>query len=67
MRNHMEEGQRFIVAEYLAYSDRYKDLLDIQAGKDFYIPNDLSHIKYFSEYIFVKNSVKCFAKIKALR
>ena len=37
---HMEEGQRFIVAEYLAYSDRYKDLLDIQAGKDFYIPNE---------------------------
>lgn len=37
---HMEEGQRFIVAEYLAYRDRYKDLLDIQAGKDFYIPNE---------------------------
>lgn len=36
---YLEEGQRFIVAEYLAYDDRYKNLLDIQAGKDFYIPN----------------------------
>lgn len=34
----MEEGQRFIVAEYLAYDARYKELLDVQAGKDFYIP-----------------------------
>lgn len=32
---HLEEGQRFIVAEYLAYDDRYKELLDIQAGKNF--------------------------------
>ncbi len=36
--SHLEEGQRFIVAEYLAYDDRYKELLDVQAGKDFYIP-----------------------------
>ncbi len=36
---HLERGQKFIVAEYLAYDDRYKDLLDVQAGKDFYIPN----------------------------
>lgn len=36
--SHLEEGQRFIVAEYLAYDDRYKKLLDVQAGKDFYIP-----------------------------
>ena len=43
---HMEEGQRFIVAEYLAYSDRYKDLLDIQAGKDFYIPNEQEVLDY---------------------
>lgn len=43
---HMEEGQRFIVAEYLAYSDRYKDLLDIQAGKDFYIPNAQEVLDY---------------------
>lgn len=34
----LEEGQRFIVVEYLAYSGRYEELLDIQAGKDFYIP-----------------------------
>lgn len=26
---HLEEGQRFIVAEYLAYDERYKELLDI--------------------------------------
>lgn len=43
---HMEEGQRFIVAEYLAYSDHYKDLLDIQAGKDFYIPNEQEVLDY---------------------
>lgn len=36
--SHLEEGQRFIVAGYLAYDDRYKKLLDVQAGKDFYIP-----------------------------
>lgn len=36
---HLEEGQRFIVAEYLVYDERYKNLLGIQAGKDFYIPN----------------------------
>lgn len=35
---HLEKGQRFIVAEYLAYDSEYKDLLDIQSGKDFYIP-----------------------------
>ena len=43
---HMEEGQRFIVAEYLAYRDCYKDLLDIQAGKDFYIPNAQEVLDY---------------------
>ena len=43
---HMEEGQRFIVAEYLAYRDRYKDLLGIQAGKDFYIPNAQEVLDY---------------------
>lgn len=43
---HMEEGQRFIVAEYLAYRDRYKDLLDIQAGKGFYIPNAQEVLDY---------------------
>ena len=51
---HLEEGQRFIVAEYLAYDDRYKELLDIQAGKDFYIPNaqevlDYARNLYFSQ------------------
>lgn len=43
---HLEEGQRFIVAEYLAYDDRYKDLLDIQAGKDFYTPNGQEVLDY---------------------
>ncbi len=43
---HMEEGRRFIVAEYLAYDDRYKNLLDIQAGKDFYIPNAQEVLDY---------------------
>ena len=43
---HMEGGQRFIVAEYLAYDDRYKNLLDIQAGKDFYIPNAQEVLDY---------------------
>lgn len=43
---HLEEGQRFIVAEYLAYDDRYKELLDIQAGKDFYIPNAQEVLDY---------------------
>lgn len=43
---HMEEGQRFIAAEYLVYRDRYKDLLDIQAGKDFYIPNAQEVLDY---------------------
>ncbi len=36
---HLERRQKFIVAEYLAYDGSYKDLLDIQAGKDFYLPN----------------------------
>ena len=35
---HLEEGQKFIVAEYLVYDGEYKELLDIQVGKDFYIP-----------------------------
>lgn len=43
---HLEEGQRFIVAEYLTYDDRYKELLDIQAGKDFYIPNEQEVLDY---------------------
>lgn len=34
----MEEGQKFIVVRYLAYDGRYEELLDMQAGKDFYIP-----------------------------
>lgn len=36
---HVERNQRFVIAEYLAYNGEYKDLLDIQAGKEFYIPN----------------------------
>lgn len=36
---HMEEGQKAIVAEYLVHSDQYKKLLDLQSGKDFYIPS----------------------------
>lgn len=43
---HMVEGQRFIVAENLVYDGRYKELLDIQAGKDFYIPNDQEVLDY---------------------
>lgn len=43
---HLEKGQRFIVAEYLIYDERYKDLLDIQAGKDFYIPNEQEILDY---------------------
>ncbi len=43
---HLEMGQRFIVAEYLIYDERYKDLLDIQAGKDFYIPNEQEIVDY---------------------
>lgn len=43
---HLEEGQSFIVAEYLAYDDSYKDLLDIQAGKEFYIPNEQEILDY---------------------
>lgn len=35
---HLEEGQKFIVAEYLAYNGTCEKLLDIQAGKEFYIP-----------------------------
>lgn len=46
MECHLEKGQRFIVAEYLAYDERYKDLLDIQAGKDFYIPNEQEILDY---------------------
>ena len=34
----MEEGQKFIIARYLAYDGKYEELLDIQMGKDFYIP-----------------------------
>lgn len=34
----LEEGQKFIVVRYLAYDGSYKELLDIQRGKDFYIP-----------------------------
>lgn len=35
---HLEEGQKSIVVEYLTYNRRYEELLEIQAGKDFYIP-----------------------------
>ncbi len=35
---HLEEGQKFIVVEYLTYNGRYEELLNIQVGKDFYIP-----------------------------
>lgn len=34
----LEEGQKFIIARYLAYDGKYEELLDIQMGKDFYIP-----------------------------
>ncbi len=34
----LEEGQKFIVVRYIAYDGTYKELLDMQAGKDFYIP-----------------------------
>lgn len=43
---HMEEGQKAIVAEYLAHSDQYKKLLDLQSGKDFYIPNEQEVLDY---------------------
>lgn len=47
---HLEEGQGFIVAKYLAYDNRYKDLLDIQLGKDFYIPNDQEVMDYAKNF-----------------
>lgn len=47
---HLERGQKFIVAEYLEYGDRYKDLLDIQAGKDFYIPNYQEILDYAKNF-----------------
>lgn len=34
----MRNGESAI-SEYLIYGDQYKELLDMQAGKDFYIPN----------------------------
>lgn len=43
---YLEEGQKLIIAEYLTYDDRYKDLLDIQAGKEFYIPNEQEILDY---------------------
>lgn len=58
---HMEEGQRFIVAEYLAYDDRYKNLLDIQAGKDFYIPNAQEVLDYSRNlYLFQEPAYQNF-------
>ncbi len=47
---HLERGQKFIVAEYLAYDDNYKDLLDIQAGKDFYLPNYQEILDYAKNF-----------------
>lgn len=47
---HMERGQKFIVVEYLAYDDSYKDLLDIQAGKDFYLPNYQEILDYAKNF-----------------
>ncbi len=47
---HLERGQKFIVAEYLTYDDRYKDLLDIQADKDFYIPNYQEVLDYAKNF-----------------
>lgn len=35
---HLEEGQKYIVAEYLAHTGAYKALLNMQEGKEFYIP-----------------------------
>ena len=43
---HLEEGQRFIVAEDLAYDGHYEDLLEIQEDKEFYIPNEQEILDY---------------------
>lgn len=43
---HLEEGQKYIVAEYLACNGAYKKLLDIQAGKEFYIPTSDQVLDY---------------------
>ena len=34
----LEDGQKFIVVKYIAYDGSFKELLEIQQGKDFYIP-----------------------------
>lgn len=43
---HMEERQKFIVAEYLADNGQYKELLDIQGDKAFYIPTSEQVLDY---------------------
>lgn len=43
----LEEERRFIVAEYLTYNSEYKKLLDIQEGKDFYIPTAEEVLDYY--------------------
>lgn len=48
---HLDRGQKFIVAEDLAYDDRYKDLLDIQSDKDFNIP-DYQEVLDYAENCF---------------
>ena len=35
---HLVKGQKFIVVETLAYTEQFRELLDIQTGKVFYIP-----------------------------
>lgn len=52
----LEEGKRFIVVEYLAYSGRYEELLDVQAGKDFYIPTAEEVLDYNRNLYLYKES-----------
>lgn len=50
----LEEGNRFIIAKYLAYDGSYKDLIDIQSGKDFYIPSAEQVQDYFKNLYLSK-------------
>lgn len=52
---HIEEEREIIIAEYLAYSGGYVDLLDIQAKKVFYIPTS-DQVLDFYKHIYLSET-----------
>ncbi|MBR5565797.1 MAG: SEC-C domain-containing protein [Roseburia sp.] len=54
---HLEEGQKYIVVNYLANGGRCKELLEVQRGKDFYIPSSDEVLDYSKNLYLSKEPV----------